>query len=698
MMENNIFLFKPKSELTAEGNLNNFILKCKKLNAFGVDQWDENLWADHKGVRKVTARFSTNTKPSTSYSFEPLSLPYRDFAKAYIKYAYSYKPVTNLQRHFEALRVLEEALLEVNGTADILGLDGTVLTNIDSIFRKRISNSEGLNKAGYQMELILKFCRENHFTPNIPEWSNPFRKVKLVAISVSEEGKKHRAEKLPSDEVMMQVAKLFHDAPNLGVEAEYFTAVMALLMVAPSRCSEVLSLPLNCLVWEETRAGEMKLGIRWVPAKNGKEGVKWVPTVMTDVVTQAVERLERIGEPARKAAKFAEANPNKFMRHEYCITPENFSDATPLTVQQFNAAMELNLARFTMNAPTPKWLISLLKENDGTINYKALGKYQYESFVKKFKNFPYIDNAKHIKVSEALLLHRENEYHKDFSPRPFSFGLPTVNAVNDRFSDKGHTGKSSLFAKHGISSFDGSKILIASHDARRWLSTKAERGGMDELTLANWAGRAKVSDNAKYDYRTEKEKSDESALVLFGNDMTPLDKINMNIPVSFEDIGKDLVGSAIVTELGICEHDFAMLPCQRDGDCETCKELVCIKGMDSSLQQLKKREIQVASQLSKSQQSHKMGVFGADRWVSAQGWRLTHIRTKIKILEDENTPNGTPVRIPEEYDPSPIKDALISKGLSADIQPQPTESITIKTEELALNNDASDLFDIMEGL
>lgn len=696
MMESNIFLFKSKAELTAEENLNDFILKCKKLTVFGVDQWDENSWAVYKGVRKVTARFSTNTKPSTSYSFEPLSLPYRDFAKAYIKYVYSYKPVSNLQRHFEALRILEESLLKVNGVADILGLDGTVLANIDSVFRERIASATGLNKAGYQMELILKFCRENNFTPNIPNWSNPFGKVKDVTILVSEEGKELRTEKLPSDEEMMLVAKLFHDAPNLGVEAEYFTAIMALLMVAPSRCSEVIALPLNCLVWEETRAGDMKLGIRWVPAKKGKEGVKWVPTVMTDVVTQAVERLERIGEPARKAAKFAEEKPNEFMRHEDCITPENFSDTTPLTIKQFNVAMGLNLVRFTMNAPTPKWLISLLKENKGTINYTSLGKYQYENVIKKFKNFPYIDNAKHIKVSEALLLHRENEYHKDFSPRPFSFGLPTVNTVNDRFKDKDNTGKSSLWVKHGISSTDGSKVEILSHDARRWLSTKAERGGMDELTLANWAGRAKVSDNAKYDYRTEKEKADESALVLFGNDMTPLDKINMNIPVSFEDIGKELVGSAIVTELGVCEHDFAMLPCQRGGDCETCKELVCIKGMESSLQQLKKREKQVATQLSKSQQSHEMGVFGADRWVSAQGWRLAHIRTKIKILEDENTPNGTPVRIPEEYDPSPIKDMLISKGFNADIQS--TESINITTEDLALNSDASDLFDIMEGL
>jgi hypothetical protein len=36
-----------------------------------------------------------------------------------------------------------------------------------------------------------------------------------------------------------------------------------------------------------------------------------------------------------------------------------------------------------------------------------------------------------------------------------------------------------------------------------------------------------------------------------------------------------------------------MSPCQRSGDCETCKELVCIKGFSDSLELLKKREQEV---------------------------------------------------------------------------------------------------------
>ena len=45
-------------------------------------------------------------------------------------------------------------------------------------------------------------------------------------------------------------------------------------MVAPSRYSELMSLSINCLEWEEDSLGNKQLGIRWIPAKNGKEGLK----------------------------------------------------------------------------------------------------------------------------------------------------------------------------------------------------------------------------------------------------------------------------------------------------------------------------------------------------------------------------------------------------------------------------------------
>lgn len=682
-MTGNVVRFKSKIELTGEQNLNVFIDSCRThLTAFGSDSWHENKWNTLKGKRKVVARFSTNLKPSNSYHYEPISAPFLEFAKAYIKNSFTDRPVSNLQRHLEAIRVLEEALILATDKADILLLDGTVLERLDEVFYRQLSDATARNKTGYQMELILNFCRDHFITPNLPEWSNPYEKSKDLTITLDEKGKEHRSDKLPTTEEMLLVAEVFSKAPELGIEAEYFTAIYALLMTAPSRGSEQTVLPVDCLVWEEDRAGDKKLGIRWVPAKKGKAGIKWVPTVMQDTVLEAVARLKRIGEPSRKAAKFAEESPDQFMVHAGCITPKGFSVDMPLSVEQFNAALSTKLTKFT--SVSVKWLKQLLAENDGVITYRTLGSHEHKKYIKKFPMWPYADKDKHVKVSEALLLHRENEFHADFNSRGFSFCIPTINHINDRFVQKEAKGDRTLWVKYGFGLKSGEPIELTTHRARHWLSTMAESGGMDELTLANWAGRAKVGDNKKYDHRTEDEKSGEVADLMISENAGVLEKIKNRIPVTFIDIGKNLEGSAIVTELGVCEHDYAMSPCQRSGDCETCKELVCIKGFSDSLELLKNREKEVKSQLDKAMVDHEMGTFGADRWVSNHGWRLTHLRTKIRILEDESTPDGIAVRIPDEYDPSPVKEMLREKGLDTEID---------SPDELGF---ADEMFELME--
>jgi COG4688: uncharacterized protein conserved in bacteria len=459
--------------------------------------------------------------------------------------------------------------------------------------------------------------------------------------------------------------------PNLDKETEYYTAVMALLMVAPSRCSELMSLSVNCLEWEEDSLGNKQLGIRWIPAKNGKEGLKWVPSCMQDIVVEAVKRLTNISSLAREVAKFAEENPNILMLSNKELAPSHSLYQKHLTKSEIAEVLDID----SKNICNTKWFKNLISENDGIITYEILGKFLYKKYTSKFNNWPYVDKHKSVKVSEALLLFRENEFHDDFSPKSFSFVLPTVNQINDRFCYSETRPKTSLWEKHCIGTSKGEFIRLPSHNARHWLSTKAERGGMDELTLANWAGRARVADNRAYDHRTEEEKSESVRDLLIPEDISILDKIRLNLPVTYEDLGKDRIGIATVTEIGICEHDYAMSPCSRHGDCETCKELVCIKGLESSLEMLKQREIQLTEQFSKAKEHHRIGVFGADRWISNLGWRLTHIKTKIKFLENSEIPNGSLFRMPDEYDPSPVKLALQEKGMDIDIQKTETAKL-----------------------
>ena len=669
-MNNTIFFQvheNPKS------SLENFITFCKnKLTAFGSDCWDNNQWKDTFNLHNIQVRFSTDRVKSTSYQYEPLSEPFIDFAKAYIRYVYSQQPVRQLSRHMESLCMVEMALYNVKDNCDILQLDNLVINEVETLVLKKYKkDTESVNKLGYQLEKLFDFCRENGITPNLSLWNNPYKRPRDLTILLDERGKEYRSSKMPTDEEMMLVAKLFHDAPNLDKETEYYTAVMALLMVAPSRCSELMSLSVNCLEWEEDSLGNKQLGIRWIPAKNGKEGLKWVPSCMQDIVVEAVKRLTNISFLAREVAKFAEENPNILMLSNKDLAPSHSLYQKHLTKSEIAEVLDID----SKNSCNTKWFKNLISENDGIITYEILGKFLYKKYTSKFNNWPYVDKHKSVKVSEALLLFRENEFHDDFPPKKFSFVLPTVNHINDRFCYSETRPKTSLWEKHCIGTSKGELIKLPSHNARHWLSTKAERGGMDELTLANWAGRARVADNKAYDHRTEEEKSELARDLLIPEDISILDKIHLNLPVTYEDLGKDKIGIATVTEIGICEHDYAMSPCSRHGDCETCKELVCIKGLESSLEILKHREIQLTEQINKAKEHHKLGAFGADRWISNLGWRLAHIRTKIAFLGNSEIPNGALLRIPDEYDPSPVKLALLEKGMDIDVKKPETAKL-----------------------
>ncbi|EGC16845.1 hypothetical protein, partial [Kingella denitrificans] len=547
----NNLIFTPQDN-NPKSNLEQFINFSKnQLTTFGNDCWENNQWKTTFSIYPVQVRFSTERIKSTAYKYEPLAAPFIEFAKAYIRYTYSLNPIRNLARHTESLRIVEMALYNIKGKADILQLDYLVIHEVENIVSKKYKKgTESVNKLGYQIQKLFDFCRENQITPQLPLWKSPYKRPRDLTILLDEKGKEYRSSKMPTDEEMMLVAKLFHDAPNLDKETEYYTAVMALLMVAPSRCSELMSLSVNCLEWENDSLGNKQLGIRWIPAKNGKVGLKWVPSCMQDIVVEAVKRLTNIGTLARGVAKFAEENPNILMLSNKEAAPSRSLYQKPLTKSEIFEVLDID-----KNSTNTKWFKNLISENDGIITYEVLGKFLYKKYTSKFHNWPYVDKHKNVKVSEALLLFRENEFHDDFSPKSFSFVLPTVNQINDRFCYSETRPKTSLWEKHCITTSKGEFVRLLSHNARHWLSTKAERGGMDELTLANWAGRARIADNKAYDHRTEEEKSESVRNLLIPEDISILDKIHLNLPITYEDLGKDRIGIATVTEIGICEHD-----------------------------------------------------------------------------------------------------------------------------------------------
>ena len=73
--------------------------------------------------------------------------------------------------------------------------------------------------------------------------------------------------------------------------------------------------------------------------------------------------------------------------------------------------------------------------------------------------------------------------------------------------------------------------------------------------------------------------------------------------------------------------------------------------------------------------------FWVDRWVDSHTWELARIQTMSKHLEDESLPDAEVIRIPEQYDPSPVRRALMDLNLVEAPSSVPSLSTTVPAIE-----------------
>lgn len=653
--------FVPRAEHDACANLEEFIRVAKEeLTAFGgYDAWNSDTWRHNNTV----VVFATKTAPLDPYSFTPLAEPFKEFAKAYVRYSYSHKPIKNLALTVQALRCMEAALLGVCGCAEIAMLSATVMDMSAAKCREFYSSAEVQCNTGRKMQAIFDFVREKHLVTSLPAWKSPFKKPVILTEDLGEAGQAHRAKKLPTNEAMFAVADLFAQADD--AESQFFSSILIILMATPSRISEVLRLPVDCIQWEPDEKGTQQMFLRWRAAKGKGAMKKWVLPAMHDVVQEAVRRLLEIGELARVAARYAFDNPGMFMFHPGCLTDPQGDGERPLMPDEFCAAMGVDCPRGGRRVDgSPSWsqikvekrLRQLIER--GATSYRDLAGYVFETCAGP--DWPWIDEDRTVQAWDALCLHRWNEFHKEFLVKHFSWRLPTANEINSRLeSGKGR----SLFDRRGLKNPDGSSIKLTTHQLRHWLSTMAERAGMDDYTLAQWAGRARAADNRHYDHRSPEEQLEVAKEILQMEKPSLLERLKRRQPVTYQELGVDRLGTAKATLYGMCVHDYAMAPCQKQRECMTCKEHVCIKGDHVTLDRIRLLEAQTELLLRQAQQAHEDGDFGADRWVDNHKWKLAHVRAMRMALEHPNVPDGAILRIPDGHDPSAVRRALMDLGL-----------------------------------
>jgi hypothetical protein len=232
------------------------------------------------------------------------------------------------------------------------------------------------------------------------------------------------------------------------------------------------------------------------------------------------------------------------------------------------------------------------------------------------------------------------------------------NDLSPRESLKSDTHQS-IFDRYGYRAADGKQIKLNSHQARHLLNTFAQRGGLSQLEIAKWSGRADLKQNRTYNHMSEyemvaKAEALDTSLTLFG----PSGEIDKHLPITIQEFNTMEKGAVHVTEFGVCVHDFTMTPCEKYRDCLNCQEQVCIKGENEKLIQIKARLNKVEQLFQTAENALKEGLSGADRWYEYHKNTRERLLELVSILENPGLEDGAQIKLRNDKSFSPLRRAI----------------------------------------
>ena len=649
-----IIQFVPKKHLQAAENLSNFIrISREELTVFGAAlKWDDNHWPE------ASVTFGNIDNKTRKLDVKKvMSQPFLDFAKAYFRYQQGHHP-TKTRCEITALKCIERVLFETYQTADIAKLNSMVLDKVALLAKEHFSAGVAYH-VGRETARLAQFVSEKNLIPGRLDWKSPILRP-TDAVRTGEKAREQREKKLPNEELLDALAEIFAGKPTEPRDI-FTSSVCAMLLCAPSRISEILSLPVDCETWQNKRDGTKAYGWRFQPAKGGAPCIKWIPEPMVSLAQEAIVRIRNLTQEARNIAKWYEENPNKFYRHKDC--PAALDDQP---IRCIEVGMALGIPTEDMGYCWAELRRFKISDKEGGTTLRAL-----QSWVlsKLPEDFPWFDKERGVRYSEALFCLQAKQLRPDMPPSPVIIWQPTANTVNDdlhpRETSPGYLAPN-IFDRHGLNEGRPESLRANSHQFRHLLNTMAQRGGLSQAEIAKWSGRADMKQNRFYDHMSEFELVDmirthDNALSLDKPLEEIAEQVAAKIPMTRQEFNTLAIPTAHITEYGFCIHDFTMSPCQKFRDCLNCTEQVCVKG-DRRIKALKEHHVLIKTLRDKAAQEIEEGTAGADRWYEIQDLTEKRVCELIGIMEDPKIANGAIIKLKNDNEFSPLRRAIEARS------------------------------------
>lgn len=474
-MPDSLVVFTPRAERDAAENLGEFIAMSRsQLTIFGAGlrfndmTWDVTDTTQLKahGKNRIRICFSTQETVDDTLPTQ-MAEPFVSFAKAYVRYMQGMRPTKNPAFRVTALRALDAAFRKSGHLIPVM-MDGDTFNRAARIIAERLSGSTAY-RVGSQLELIARFMSEHRLTAIPLSWRSPINRP-LDTVRVGQEFDKRRNEKMPSQAALEALPKTFYMAtqPNDVM----FSSIAAILCSAPDRINEVLLLTENCEVYEKTSGGKDAYGLRWHPAKGADPMVKWIIPSMALVVAEAVAKIRRLTEGARRIAQWYELNPEKLYLPQHL---EYLRSQELLTMDEVQQVILLDegapsFARLWCTAND----VLLIK-----IGRRVCARFadvERAAIALLPAGFPLLNAEVGLKFSEALIVVRRNELHSAKGTFSCVIEPVTINQVNTALGTRSEHGFESMFGRLGFTEPDGSHIRVSTHQFRHYLNTLAQAG------------------------------------------------------------------------------------------------------------------------------------------------------------------------------------------------------------------------------
>lgn len=197
----------------------------------------------------------------------------------------------------------------------------------------------------------------------------------------------------------------------------------------------------------------------------------------------------------------------------------------------------------------------------------------------------------------------------------------------------------SVFHSTGALAPDEPAFELTTHMARHYLNTLAQKSNVPQADIALWSGRKLMTQNNAYDHETAEE-----LVARIKERLGPerLPAITIEDHTAWEmSLVKD---TAHTTQFGWCQQSLRQAPCQMFGKCLNCQHLVCIKGAEGKLNNIKSELEREKALRDNALEKKSKGYPVKERWLNLFESKIARLEELISILESEEIEDGSAVR------------------------------------------------------